>query len=1142
MNFGVPRTALNASGTNPQKVPNLNADLHAGLSVDLAFSGNFFHRSTEANAPNPGLSISGLGSIGLPLSERDAKAIVSQAAQAPFGKGLKTVVDTTVRDTWEIDPASISFTNPAWERFVDEVATKKVWTALGVAPYSTKPKCELYKLLLYQKGSHFLPHQDTAKANGMFATIIIVLPSAFRGGEVHVTRAGRTTVLDVSQSSNFGTSVLAWYTDVIHEVKPVTAGYRLALSYNLIHTSPNSPKPSLPSVPQGALQALSDTFKMWRDNQYKINLKLPLFVSILEHEYSQVNLNDGIEALKGKDAHLVSHIAPIAEQMGIVLCLANIERHVTGSAQDGGGCSYVYNKRRRFGYYDEYDDDEREETPEMGEVEEEEITMSNIVSITNNATEDFDWETFDLDAKALVPLNAFNRFPADESDYEGYQGNYAGSLEQWYRRSALVMFRKIDELPIIMSISGPSAVLDNLPLTNDGKPTQASREAVQTIILTLKDNSIAATIVDLAVEWEDDEIWNKAIPVVQNVDNISTSVADALEVFKIDLLKPGLAELLKRQKVLKTRLDITKALEPHFAKENQTAWIRELTADALSSYSAASTADVSTLIQLAQELEGGFATLATTVLPVTKAKTKTYDFHITFAETLNLQRNQLANLSNNVFHDLAQQCLLAAASYWAIPPTVVQNEGYLGSRLVQDVSALPQRIDTLVKLCFALKNSELCVEVLKATNGERQVEVLTAIKAHIGDTRPPWVKEAMQAVLAAYSKPIAAHTPTLAWIAQEAGAEHVQAMVVSKVPKTGSYEFLVALTKSLHERLSELCRAPDTTYESKVAFRAAIVQCLMLAAPQWEEGLATTVNQNPAYNYGYSYNRVPETVANDTKVKRIIEFVDSCFTVGDVQPCQALFNQLLRLGDTKVSDRFKEVFAPLIPQLKVALAKHSKTVTTEPFKSFLKLCIELYLGRVLSATAPAALPSFPANPVACNQFNECKLLHAFVSNSESAIQFKAVQNVRTHLERHLATENIGHILTYTTERRGTPYTLVVSKRPEMMASLKWREVHAAALAFLRSIGGTDAELKEVMQERYDDVVKALQGTKTFVMSASSKSSTAACSTAASSSAGASSSTTTAVTPSTSTGAAQVAGAKRKHRNPPTNVIDVIDLT
>lgn len=101
-----------------------------------------------------------MGLIGLPLSDRDATTIISQAAQAPFGKGEQTVIDTTVRDTWEIEPANVSFLNPQWQAFIDEVAFKKVWTTLGVKPYSTKPRCELYKLLLYQTGSHFLPHQE----------------------------------------------------------------------------------------------------------------------------------------------------------------------------------------------------------------------------------------------------------------------------------------------------------------------------------------------------------------------------------------------------------------------------------------------------------------------------------------------------------------------------------------------------------------------------------------------------------------------------------------------------------------------------------------------------------------------------------------------------------------------------------------------------------------------------------------------------------------------------------------------------------------------------------------------------------------------------------------------------------------------
>jgi hypothetical protein len=87
------------------------------------------------------------------LNERDAQLIISKAAQAPFGKGSETVIDTTVRDTWEIDPPQIRFVNPRWESYVESIAFETVWSTLGVAPYATKPRCELYKLLLYQPGS-----------------------------------------------------------------------------------------------------------------------------------------------------------------------------------------------------------------------------------------------------------------------------------------------------------------------------------------------------------------------------------------------------------------------------------------------------------------------------------------------------------------------------------------------------------------------------------------------------------------------------------------------------------------------------------------------------------------------------------------------------------------------------------------------------------------------------------------------------------------------------------------------------------------------------------------------------------------------------------------------------------------------------
>lgn len=69
----------------------------------------FSFSESYADAPNPVLKLSDLGVVGLPLSLRDAEAIKSHAVQAPFGMGEETVVDKTVRDTWEMDAALVCY-------------------------------------------------------------------------------------------------------------------------------------------------------------------------------------------------------------------------------------------------------------------------------------------------------------------------------------------------------------------------------------------------------------------------------------------------------------------------------------------------------------------------------------------------------------------------------------------------------------------------------------------------------------------------------------------------------------------------------------------------------------------------------------------------------------------------------------------------------------------------------------------------------------------------------------------------------------------------------------------------------------------------------------------------------------------------
>ena len=65
-------------------------------------------------------------------------------------------MDKDVRDTWEIEPSKLSFLNPVWEDFLTKTVCPKVCKSLGISIGDCPPKMELYKLLLYEKGSQYV--------------------------------------------------------------------------------------------------------------------------------------------------------------------------------------------------------------------------------------------------------------------------------------------------------------------------------------------------------------------------------------------------------------------------------------------------------------------------------------------------------------------------------------------------------------------------------------------------------------------------------------------------------------------------------------------------------------------------------------------------------------------------------------------------------------------------------------------------------------------------------------------------------------------------------------------------------------------------------------------------------------------------
>ena len=104
---------------------------------NLLSAGTFALFEHLPNPVNPGLYVKGVGTIGLPLSDRDAEAI-KEASVEP-----------------ELAANCIETRNPAWEHFVD-VAISKVTSDLGI---EGSVRAELKGMHLYDKSSKFTYHK-----------------------------------------------------------------------------------------------------------------------------------------------------------------------------------------------------------------------------------------------------------------------------------------------------------------------------------------------------------------------------------------------------------------------------------------------------------------------------------------------------------------------------------------------------------------------------------------------------------------------------------------------------------------------------------------------------------------------------------------------------------------------------------------------------------------------------------------------------------------------------------------------------------------------------------------------------------------------------------------------------------------------
>ena len=419
--------------------------------------GDFFARGL-IECPLPRLEIDDIGTVSFPVPQQQAKALVKLCERAPYGRGGETLVDTRVRKVWQLAPSKLRLAGKAWPRTLDRILAT-VTEGLGCG--SAKVRAELYKLLVYDRGSFFKPHRDTEKADGMFGTLLIVLPSAHEGGDLVVRHAGRKASMDLSGADVSELAFAAFYADCEHEVLPVTKGHRVCLVYNLMLERKPSKRTqqALFSAPDhraevaAAAEQLGEAF---RGGEAPTKL-----VWLLEHQYSPAGL--AFAALKNADAARAGVLREAAARAGCAVHLGIVHIAETGPAEYWGDDRSYGRSRRRGGYPVDFDESDGVEVGsdayQVVEVSDGWCYVDRWVTTEERAA---GFGEVPIGEGEVLPVGALDDEVPDEQRIMEATGNEGASFERAYHRAALVIWPRDRSVNVLLQagVAGALAYLD----------------------------------------------------------------------------------------------------------------------------------------------------------------------------------------------------------------------------------------------------------------------------------------------------------------------------------------------------------------------------------------------------------------------------------------------------------------------------------------------------------------------------------------------------------------------------------------------------------------------------------------------------------------------------------------------------------
>ncbi|MBK8254495.1 MAG: 2OG-Fe(II) oxygenase [Polyangiaceae bacterium] len=428
------------------------------------------------------LQVKNVGLVLWPILPEAAAQLAGVAQRSPFGKGKKTLYDDKVRSSTEITAKQIKINARKWEAAL-RPKISKMGQALGL-PKGSVPAVTFDKLIVYGPGQFFAPHKDSERADDMFGTLVVELPSAYEGGDFIVQHGAEKKVFQAPKGSKTELRLIAFYADCLHEVKPVTSGHRIVLTYQLRHAGgiDNRPIRESSQRTEHLTQIVKSYFSTPVAPSYSLGQAThppDRLVYLLDHEYSEKSLS--WEHLKNGDRPRANALAEVADRLDCEIYLALADIHENWS------CGGEWDRGESLGYRDDDgDDDDNAAADDVSQWEKHEL-----IDLIESSGELTHWVARDGSASPIVPTYVGDdemcctretvALEPFKSEYEGPMGNSGNTEERWYHRAAVVMWPRSKSF-VMHAEASPEWAIDQLTELVKKKAVEEARDKAKSLL------------------------------------------------------------------------------------------------------------------------------------------------------------------------------------------------------------------------------------------------------------------------------------------------------------------------------------------------------------------------------------------------------------------------------------------------------------------------------------------------------------------------------------------------------------------------------------------------------------------------------------------------------------------------------------